>query len=99
MGNFTYAQIGISANGHLRREDYFIRNGVKVFSSAGGQHYPRTFTNREGLNMTTVIFFGGLIAGFLIGWIGMALLTLSSVSNRQEKCEASLYHELTQTRV
>ena len=47
--------------------------------------------------MTTVIFFGGLVAGFLIGWIGMALLTLSSVRNRQEEFEAPLYHELTQT--
>lgn len=47
--------------------------------------------------MTTVIFFGGLIAGFLIGWVGMALLTLASVKNRQEEFEAPLYQELTQT--
>jgi hypothetical protein len=74
------------------------RNGVRVLSSAGGQHHPRTFTIREGIKMTTVIFFGGLIAGFLIGWVGMALLTLSSVRNRQEEFKAPLYHELTQTR-
>jgi len=46
---------------------------------------PRIFTIREGIKMTIVIFFGGLVAGFLIGWVGMALLTLSSVSNRQEE--------------
>ncbi len=34
--------------------------------------------------MTTMIFFGGLVAGFLIGWIGMALLTMSSLHNRQK---------------
>ena len=58
---------------------------------------PRIFTYREGIKMTIVIFFGGLVAGFFIGWVGMALLTLSSVSNRQEEFEAMLYHELTQT--
>jgi len=47
--------------------------------------------------MTIAIFFGGLVAGFLIGWVGMALLTLSSVKNRQEEFETLLYHELTQT--
>ena len=34
--------------------------------------------------MTEMIFFGGLVAGFLIGWIGMALLTMSSLHNRQK---------------
>ena len=58
---------------------------------------PRIFTIREGNNMTIVIFFGGLIAGFLLGWVGVALLTSASVKNRQEEFEAGLYHELTQT--
>jgi len=34
--------------------------------------------------MTTAIFFSGLVAGFLIGWIGMALLTMASLHNREK---------------
>ena len=68
-----------------------------VLSGAGGQHHSAYLYIREGIKMTTVIFFGGLVAGFLIGWVGMALLTLSSVSNRQEEFETLLYHKLTQT--
>lgn len=34
--------------------------------------------------MMEMIFFGGLVAGFLIGWIGMAILTMSSLHNRQK---------------
>lgn len=33
--------------------------------------------------MTEMIFFGGLVMGFLIGWIGLALLTMSSLHNRK----------------
>jgi hypothetical protein len=47
--------------------------------------------------MTTVIFFGGLVAGFLLGLVAMALLTLTSVRNRQEEFKALLYQELAQT--
>ncbi len=35
--------------------------------------------------MTILIFFGGLVAGFLIGWISLALLTLASRKNLEEK--------------
>ena len=46
--------------------------------------------------MTIVIFFGGLVAGFLIGWIGMALLTMSSLKNQEDDLGENLvYHELT----
>ncbi len=41
--------------------------------------------------MTILIFFGGLVAGFLIGWISLALLTLASRKNQEEK---SFYDEL-----
>lgn len=32
--------------------------------------------------MTELIFFSGLVAGFLIGWIGLAILTMSSLNNK-----------------
>ena len=32
--------------------------------------------------MTGMIFFGGLVIGFLIGWIGLAYLTMSSLNRR-----------------
>ena len=35
--------------------------------------------------MTEIIFFGGLVTGFLIGWIGLALLTMSSLNNRDRE--------------
>ncbi|MCL4502580.1 MAG: hypothetical protein M1438_12140 [Deltaproteobacteria bacterium] len=38
--------------------------------------------------MTGMIFFGGLVLGFLIGWIGLALLTMSSLNNRDQELEA-----------
>lgn len=34
--------------------------------------------------MIEMIFFGGLVTGFLIGWIGLALLTMSSLHKRQK---------------
>ncbi len=43
--------------------------------------------------MTAIIFFGGMVAGFLIGWISLALLTLASRSNREEE-RALAYNEL-----
>jgi hypothetical protein len=45
--------------------------------------------------MIEMIFFGGLVAGFLIGWIGMALLTMASLHNRQKILveRASASHE------
>ena len=46
--------------------------------------------------MTIAIFFGGLIAGFLFGWIGMALLTMASLKNQEDDlCENLVYQELT----
>ncbi|HLM84514.1 MAG TPA: hypothetical protein VK254_04900 [Candidatus Bathyarchaeia archaeon] len=39
--------------------------------------------------MAGMFFFIGLVVGFLIGWISLALLTMSSVSNRQEVIGAS----------
>jgi hypothetical protein len=35
--------------------------------------------------MTGIIFFGGLIVGFLLGWIGLALLTMSSLQNQDRE--------------
>ena len=34
--------------------------------------------------MTGMIFFGGLVIGFLIGWIGLAFLTMSSLNSRDQ---------------
>ena len=33
--------------------------------------------------MSTAIFFGGLVVGFLSGWICMVLLTMTSERNQQ----------------
>jgi hypothetical protein len=42
------------------------------------------------------VFFGGLMAGFLFGWIGMALLTMSSLKTQEDDLGEDLaYHELT----
>ena len=35
--------------------------------------------------MTEMIFIGGLVTGFLIGWIGLALLTMSSLNNQHQE--------------
>jgi hypothetical protein len=43
--------------------------------------------------MTGMIFFGGLVLGFLIGWIGLALLTMSSLNNREQELEAGSLSE------
>ncbi len=32
-----------------------------------------------------IIFFGGLVTGFLIGWIGLAILTMSSLHNKEQE--------------
>ncbi len=55
------------------------------------------FTILEGNKMTAIIFFGGMVAGFLVGWISLALLTLASRSNREEE-RALVYNELAQSR-
>jgi hypothetical protein len=47
--------------------------------------------------MTAIIFFGGMVAGFLIGWVSLALLTLASRSNQDEE-RALVYPELAQSR-
>jgi hypothetical protein len=49
-----------------------------------------------GGNMTGVIFFGGLVLGFLIGWIGLAMLTMSSLNNREQELEAGSFSEDSQ---
>lgn len=35
--------------------------------------------------MTGLIFFGGLVVGFLFGWIGLAVLTMFSLENRHRE--------------
>ncbi len=35
--------------------------------------------------MTGIIFFGGLVVGFLFGWIGLAMLTMSSLENQNRE--------------
>ncbi len=47
-------------------------------------------------NMNGMIFFGGLVVGFLIGWIGLALLTMSSLNNREQELEAGSLSEDSQ---
>lgn len=45
--------------------------------------------------MTEMIFIGGLVTGFLIGWIGLALLTMSSLNNQHQELveQAASLHE------
>jgi hypothetical protein len=40
--------------------------------------------------MSVVIFFGGLLVGFLSGWICMMLLTMASNRNRRADSADSL---------
>jgi len=35
--------------------------------------------------MSALIFFGGLVVGFLFGWVCMALLTMASRSNELDE--------------
>jgi hypothetical protein len=35
--------------------------------------------------MTGIIFFGGLVVGFLFGWIGLAILTMSSLGHQNQE--------------
>ena len=35
--------------------------------------------------MMGIIFFGGLVLGFLFGWIGLAVLTMSSLQNQNRE--------------
>jgi hypothetical protein len=45
--------------------------------------------------MTGMVFFGGLVLGFLIGWIGLACLTMSSMNNRhQELMDEDIHNSL-----
>ena len=45
--------------------------------------------------MTIVIFFGGILAGFLLGFSGMALLSARSYRLQAEALqEASVYQQL-----
>ncbi len=44
--------------------------------------------------MIIVIFFGGLVTGFIIGWISLALLTTANRKNREEEQDL-LYNELS----
>ncbi len=46
--------------------------------------------------MTGVIFFGGLVLGFLIGWVGLALLTMSSLHNREHELEVGSFGDDSQ---
>ena len=39
--------------------------------------------------MTGMIFFGGLVVGFLIGWIGLAFLTMSSLNNQNQGADGT----------
>jgi hypothetical protein len=45
--------------------------------------------------MIIVIFFGGIVLGFLMGFIAMALLAAANHQNRAEKITAALaYHQI-----
>ncbi len=35
--------------------------------------------------MSIAIFFGGLVLGFLIGWVFMVLLTMATIRNRKSQ--------------
>lgn len=45
--------------------------------------------------MTIAIFFGGILVGFLMGFIVMALLSAANYENRNEELkEALVYHQI-----
>jgi fructose-specific phosphotransferase system IIC component len=46
-------------------------------------------------NMSAAIFFGGLVVGFLSGWVFMALLTMVSNRNQRDLVEALAYFQIT----
>lgn len=60
------------------------------------QNHPRVFYGMKGGNdMVIVIFFGGILAGFLLGFSGMALLSARSYRLQAEALhEAAAYQQL-----
>jgi hypothetical protein len=50
---------------------------------------------KGGNDMVIVIFFGGILAGFLLGFSGMALLSARSYRLQVEAIqEAAAYHQI-----
>ncbi len=49
--------------------------------------------------MITGIFVGGLVVGFLTGWLGVTLLTLASINNRKKKGKIKTMKNLTITMI
>ncbi len=45
--------------------------------------------------MSAAIFFGGLVVGFLCGWVFIALLTMTSERNQRALAEALVYYHLS----
>ena len=48
----------------------------------------------RGRNMSVAIFFGGLVVGFLSGWVFMALLTMVSNRNQRIIANALIYYQV-----
>ena len=44
--------------------------------------------------MSAVVFFGGLVVGFLCGWVFIALLTMTSERNQRALAESLVYYRL-----
>jgi fructose-specific phosphotransferase system IIC component len=45
--------------------------------------------------MSAAIFFGGLVVGFLCGWVFIALLTMTSERNQRALADALVYYRLS----
>lgn len=44
--------------------------------------------------MKMIIFFGGLVAGILIGWSGVSLLTMVILQSREKSLRKAASHRL-----
>jgi hypothetical protein len=62
----------------------------------GLQDHPRVILWDEGrYHMVIIIFFGGILAGFLLGFSGMAFLSARSYRLQAEALqEASIYQQI-----
>jgi hypothetical protein len=78
MGIFASCFFSKVARLYIGKSNY--RSGVKVHIYGGS-------------SMIIAIFFGGIILGFLMGSVTMALFAAASYQNRQAELEATLVHE------
>lgn len=91
--NFNYSEMGTFANCPFFPKRLIINKSRLPGSQRKKPCRPDYYGIWED-NMTGMIFFGGLVIGFLIGWIGLAFLTMSSLSNRDQELVDEDSHNL-----